>query len=287
MTWVNDTQYLMVPKGLSAEKLAVVLDMMKFLLQPEQQALTYDKGYFYPGPAVKNVPASMAPQASQDVLKEYGRPEYEAWFAQNPQTQPLDAKPLVEAFPSLGPGNRRAEDEIGDGAGDCNRCGGRKPPRSHQTGDISLKPFQNTVVHVRRALLGAAGGIARRRFSLSPYPPWRRPPRSRSHRRRGGQSRAHAGRDRGVSEEAPGSHRQDQFHQGAFAGASGQAEGNAGRGSQRHRHGADRHRFSRRRIEQGVLMKVLPDYGREIPKPDRELSARCGEDAGACAGITV
>jgi putative spermidine/putrescine transport system substrate-binding protein len=106
MTWVNDTQFLMVPKGLSAEKLAVVLDMMKFLLQPEQQALTYDKGYFYPGPAVKNVPASMAPQASQDVLKEYGRPEYEAWFAQNPQTQPLDAKPLVEAF-------RRWDQEIG------------------------------------------------------------------------------------------------------------------------------------------------------------------------------
>ena len=69
MTWVNDTQFLMVPKGLSAEKLAVVLDLMKFLLQPEQQALTYDKGYFYPGPAVKNVPVSMAPQASQDVLR--------------------------------------------------------------------------------------------------------------------------------------------------------------------------------------------------------------------------
>jgi len=62
MTWVNDTQFLMVPKGLSPEKLAVVLDLMKFLLQPEQQALTYDKGYFYPGPAVRNVPVTMAPK---------------------------------------------------------------------------------------------------------------------------------------------------------------------------------------------------------------------------------
>jgi putative spermidine/putrescine transport system substrate-binding protein len=106
MTWVNDTQFLMVPKGLSAEKLAVVLDMMKFLLQPEQQALTYDKGYFYPGPAVRNVPVTMAPKESQDVIKEYGRPEYEGWFAQYPQTQPLDAKPLVEAF-------RRWDQEIG------------------------------------------------------------------------------------------------------------------------------------------------------------------------------
>src|SRR5207302_921444 len=73
MTWVNDTQYLMVPKGLSQEKLAVVLDLMAFLLKPEQQALTYDKGYFYPGPAVKDVSLSMAPKESQDVIKEYGR----------------------------------------------------------------------------------------------------------------------------------------------------------------------------------------------------------------------
>jgi putative spermidine/putrescine transport system substrate-binding protein len=53
LTWVNDTQFLMVPKGVTGEKLAVVLDLMKFLLEPTQQAMTYDKGYFYPGPAVK------------------------------------------------------------------------------------------------------------------------------------------------------------------------------------------------------------------------------------------
>jgi putative spermidine/putrescine transport system substrate-binding protein len=46
LTWVNDTQYLMVPKGVTGEKLAVVLDLMKFLLEPAQQAMTYDKGYF-------------------------------------------------------------------------------------------------------------------------------------------------------------------------------------------------------------------------------------------------
>ncbi|MDQ6618319.1 MAG: extracellular solute-binding protein [Pseudomonadota bacterium] len=97
-TWVNDTQYMMVPKGLSAEKLAVVLDLMSFLLQPAQQALTYDKGYFYPGPAVKNVTLSMAPKESQDVLREYGRPEYDAWLTQFPHAQPLDANMLVEAF---------------------------------------------------------------------------------------------------------------------------------------------------------------------------------------------
>jgi putative spermidine/putrescine transport system substrate-binding protein len=98
LTWVNDTQYLMVPKGVTGEKLAVVLDLMKFLLEPAQQAMTYDKGYFYPGPAVKNVPLSMAPKESQDVLKEFGRPEYDTWLAKFPHTQPLDSKQMVDAF---------------------------------------------------------------------------------------------------------------------------------------------------------------------------------------------
>jgi putative spermidine/putrescine transport system substrate-binding protein len=98
LTWVNDTQYLMVPKGLTADKLAVVLDLMTYLLKPQQQALTYDKGYFYPGPAVKDVPLSMAPAESQDVIKEYGRPEYAEWTAKFPHVQPLEAKAMVEAF---------------------------------------------------------------------------------------------------------------------------------------------------------------------------------------------
>lgn len=98
MTWINDAHYMVVPKGVSDEKLYVLLDMMKFMMQPAQQALTYDKGYFYPGPAVKNVPVSMAPQASQDALKEFGRPEYDKWLAEFPHALPLDAKPMVEAF---------------------------------------------------------------------------------------------------------------------------------------------------------------------------------------------
>jgi putative spermidine/putrescine transport system substrate-binding protein len=105
-TWINDTQYMMVPKGVAADKLAVVLDLMAHLLKPKQQALTYDKGYFYPGPAVKNVPLSMAPQASQDVIKEFGRPEYEDWIAKRPHAQPLDSDAMVKAF-------RRWDEEVG------------------------------------------------------------------------------------------------------------------------------------------------------------------------------
>ncbi len=105
-TWVNDTQYLMTPKGLSPEKQALVFDLMAYLLQPAQQALTYDKGYFYPGPAVKNVPITMAPQQSQDVIKEYGRAEYAGWIANRPHAQPLDSQSLVKAF-------RKWDEEVG------------------------------------------------------------------------------------------------------------------------------------------------------------------------------
>src|SRR6266478_6462774 len=97
-TWINDTQYLMVPKGVPADKLNVVLDLMAHLLKPGQQALTWDKGYFYPGPAVKNVPITMAPTASQDVIRDYGRAEYADWTAKRPHAQPLDAQAMVKAF---------------------------------------------------------------------------------------------------------------------------------------------------------------------------------------------
>jgi len=97
-TWINDTQYMMVPKGVAADKSAVVFDLMAYLLKPAQQALTWDKGYFYPGPAVRNVPITMAPKESQDVIRDYGRAEYADWTAKRPHAQPLDAEAMVKAF---------------------------------------------------------------------------------------------------------------------------------------------------------------------------------------------
>ncbi|HEY0526707.1 MAG TPA: extracellular solute-binding protein [Stellaceae bacterium] len=96
--WVADAQYLAVPKGIANDKLAVVLDLMAYLLTPEAQAYTYDDGYFYPGPAIKDVPVTMAPAESQQVIKEFGRPEYEQWIADNPIEIPLFGKDLVIAF---------------------------------------------------------------------------------------------------------------------------------------------------------------------------------------------
>jgi len=98
MTWVNDAHYMVIPKGVPPEKMNVVLDLMAYMLKPEAQALTYDKGYFYPGPAVKDVPLSMAPKESQDAIKEFGRPEYDKWLSEFPHTQSLEAKAQVEMF---------------------------------------------------------------------------------------------------------------------------------------------------------------------------------------------
>jgi putative spermidine/putrescine transport system substrate-binding protein len=104
--WVSDAHYMAVPKGIAPEKLAVLLDLMAFLLRPEQQAAVYDEGYFYPGPAVKNVTLSMAPEHSRQAINEYGRPEYDKLIAEHPIETPLDSKAMVMAF-------RRWDEEIG------------------------------------------------------------------------------------------------------------------------------------------------------------------------------
>jgi putative spermidine/putrescine transport system substrate-binding protein len=106
--WVTDAHYAVVPKGVSTDTQAAVLALLNFMLTPEQQAKAYDDGYFYPGPAVKGVQLSQAPQKSQDAIKEFGRPEYEALIAGNPTEVPLDAKGLVAAFD-------RWDREIGSG----------------------------------------------------------------------------------------------------------------------------------------------------------------------------
>ena len=106
--WVTDAHYAVIPKGVSTDTQAAVLALLKFMLTPQQQAKAFDEGYFYPGPAVKGVELSQAPQKSQDAIRDYGRPEYDALIANNPTEVPLDAKSLVAAFD-------RWDREIGSG----------------------------------------------------------------------------------------------------------------------------------------------------------------------------
>jgi putative spermidine/putrescine transport system substrate-binding protein len=104
--WVPDTQFMCIPKGVPAEKLPVLLKLMAFMLQPEQQAGTYDRGYFYPGPVRAGVPLAMAPADSRATLAEYGRPIYDQWIADVPAETPLTPDRLVQAF-------RRWDEQIG------------------------------------------------------------------------------------------------------------------------------------------------------------------------------
>ncbi|MDR5857359.1 extracellular solute-binding protein [Caballeronia sp. LZ062] len=98
MTWVNDAHYMVIPKGVPKEKLDVLYKLMNFMLEPAQQALTYDDGYFYPGPAVKDVPLSAAPAKSQEVIQKFGRPEYAKLLSDRPHVVPLNAQAMVAAF---------------------------------------------------------------------------------------------------------------------------------------------------------------------------------------------
>jgi ABC-type uncharacterized transport system YnjBCD substrate-binding protein len=98
MHWVSDAQFALIPKGVPANVVAADLALIKWMLKPDQQAIAYDDGYFYPGPAVKGVTLDMAPQKSQDVIKKFGRPEYEALIAGSPIETSLPAQQQVAAF---------------------------------------------------------------------------------------------------------------------------------------------------------------------------------------------
>ena len=97
-TWVNDAQFMAVPKGLDKDRLAVTIELMKWMMQPAQQAVTYDNGYFYPGPAIKGVPLDMAPPDSQKAVKGAMRPAYDQAVAKFPYTTQLAADALVKAM---------------------------------------------------------------------------------------------------------------------------------------------------------------------------------------------
>ncbi len=96
--WVSDAQFVTVPKGVSKDKLAAILQLVQYMLDPKQQAITFDSGYFYPGPAIKGVTIDMAPQKSQDVVRQFGRPEYDDLIKNNPVEVSLPPQDQVTAF---------------------------------------------------------------------------------------------------------------------------------------------------------------------------------------------
>jgi len=99
-TLINDAHFMAIPKGLEKDKdrFAVTLELMKFLLLPENQAYLFGNGYFYPGPSQKGITLDMAPADIQKQLKPFLRPEYDKNAASMPNTPPLGAAATVEAF---------------------------------------------------------------------------------------------------------------------------------------------------------------------------------------------
>lgn len=98
-------QYVMPPRGIAPERLAVLLDVVPFMLPTDSQALAWDEGCLYPGPSAKDVPLPTAPRASQDTLAAYGRPDYAGLITNTPFEAPLDPVLMVQAF-------RRWDEEV-------------------------------------------------------------------------------------------------------------------------------------------------------------------------------
>lgn len=97
-TLVADAQYMAIPKGLSDEQKNVVLKLMAWLMTPKMQSITYDSGYFYPGPSVKNVSLDMAPKESQDKIKPAIRQSYEDSIKTLPSSTQLDTTKFMDAL---------------------------------------------------------------------------------------------------------------------------------------------------------------------------------------------
>ncbi|WP_022886637.1 extracellular solute-binding protein [Glaciibacter superstes] len=97
-TWVTDAHYAVVPKGQSADKMSAILLLLQYILTPDVNAMAYDSGYFYPGPAIEGATLDKAPQASQDLLKEFGRDWYDDLIEEKPKATPLVPDQLVKAF---------------------------------------------------------------------------------------------------------------------------------------------------------------------------------------------
>jgi putative spermidine/putrescine transport system substrate-binding protein len=97
-TWVTDAHYAAIPVGQSADKVSAIVNLLQYMLTPETNAIAFDSGYFYPGPSIKGATLDKAPQASQDVIGEFGRDWYDALIEKMPKATPLPPAEMVKAF---------------------------------------------------------------------------------------------------------------------------------------------------------------------------------------------
>ena len=72
-TFIIDGHYWGIPKGVPQNEVEVLLDMMKFMRQVDQQVLTY-KAFI--GPTIKAATLDKAPADIRDYVKKFWRPQY-------------------------------------------------------------------------------------------------------------------------------------------------------------------------------------------------------------------
>jgi putative spermidine/putrescine transport system substrate-binding protein len=94
-TFVVDGHYWAIPTGVPKEQVDVILDLMKFMWKPEQQALTWTA---FIGPVVKSATIASAPKNIQDDVKEFWRPEYDQVGTKWKVSSPLGVTALSYAM---------------------------------------------------------------------------------------------------------------------------------------------------------------------------------------------
>jgi putative spermidine/putrescine transport system substrate-binding protein len=94
-TFVVDGHYWCIPKGVPQDHVDIIIDLMKFMWTPEQQALTWSA---FIGPVVKSATIASAPKNIQDDVKEFWRPEYDQIGAKWKVSPPLGVKQLSYAM---------------------------------------------------------------------------------------------------------------------------------------------------------------------------------------------
>jgi putative spermidine/putrescine transport system substrate-binding protein len=95
--WVADAHYMAIPRGGDDAHLAATLALMKWIMRPDQQELTYATGNITP--AVAGAKLSSAPQDGKQYVEKWGRPDtYPQMLSKADVVTPIAPDKMVDAF---------------------------------------------------------------------------------------------------------------------------------------------------------------------------------------------
>lgn len=97
-TWVGDGFYFAIPRGLPADRVEKIVELIQYSLAPEHNAHAFDFGYIYPGPAIKGATLDLASPETQALISEFARPELDSLIDSAPVQTQLAPEDLIQAF---------------------------------------------------------------------------------------------------------------------------------------------------------------------------------------------